>query len=119
VKSDNQLLVKADSDRLNQILLNIYRNAVEAADKESVIQCTLNNNSEARTVTIVINNQGEVIPEDILKRIGEPFFTTKTRGTGLGMGIVKRMVEAHSGYLTITSSKEDGTSVEITLPYIE
>ena len=117
--SDNQLLVKADSDRLNQILLNIYRNAIEAADKESVIQCTISNNFEARTVTIVINNQGEVIPEDILQRIGEPFFTTKTRGTGLGMGIVKRMVEAHSGYLTITSSKEDGTSIAITLPYLE
>lgn len=117
--SDSQLLVKADSDRLNQILLNIYRNAAEAAHSNSVILCHVSNNPEAHTVTIVINNQGEVIPEDILQRIGEPFFTTKTRGTGLGMGIVKRMVEAHSGNLSISSSDEEGTNVAITLPYLE
>ncbi|MCU7939371.1 MAG: HAMP domain-containing histidine kinase [gamma proteobacterium symbiont of Bathyaustriella thionipta] len=117
--SENHLLVKADSDRLNQILLNIYRNAVEAADDNTTIQCRLSNNPEARTVTLVINNQGDVIPDDILQRIGEPFFTTKNRGTGLGMGIVKRMVEAHSGNLSISSSAEEGTNVTITLPYLE
>ncbi len=115
---NSQLQVKADGDRLNQILLNIYRNAVEAADNNSRIRCSLKNNRQAHTVTISINNQGEVIPENILQRIGEPFFTTRNRGTGLGMGIVKRMVEAHSGKLSITSSIEQGTDVAITLPYI-
>ncbi len=118
-KNEHQLLVKADSDRLNQILLNIYRNAVEAADSDSKIQCLLKSNQVAHVVTIMITNQGDFIPENILKRIGEPFFTTKNRGTGLGMGIVKRMVEAHSGFLEITSSIEQGTSVSITLPYFE
>ncbi len=115
---DSQLLVRADSDRLNQILLNIYRNAAEAADDASQIRCSLISNHEACTVTININNQGKVIPEEILQRIGEPFFTTRSRGTGLGMGIVKRMVEAHSGNLKIASSAEQGTDVTITLPYI-
>ncbi len=113
------LFVKADTDRLKQIVLNIYRNAIEAADKDSIIQYKLSNDPEAHTVNIIINNQGAVIPEDIIKRIGEPFFTTKTRGTGLGMGIVKRMVEAHSGQLSIESSAAQGTNIIITLPYLE
>jgi signal transduction histidine kinase len=113
-----QLIVNADSDRINQILLNIYRNAVEAADSASQISCSFRCNHAAQTVTMSINNRGEVIPENILLRIGEPFFTTKSRGTGLGMGIVKRMVEAHGGYLKITSSAEQGTDVLITLPYM-
>jgi len=113
------LFVKADTDRLKQIVLNIYRNAIEAADKDSIIQYRLSNDPEAHTVNIIINNQGAVIPEEIIKRIGEPFFTTKTRGTGLGMGIVKRMVEAHSGQLSIDSSAAQGTNIIITLPYLE
>ncbi|MCP3850115.1 MAG: GAF domain-containing protein [Gammaproteobacteria bacterium] len=111
-----QITVKADTDRLSQILLNIYRNAVEAASNKSCIQCTLSMDTDAHTATLVINNQGDVIPEGVLKRIGEPFFTTKNRGTGLGMGIVKRMVDAHSGQLKITSNLEEGTSVSLTFP---
>ena len=113
------LLIKADSDRLKQILLNIYQNAVEAANKNSTIELTVQCNTQAHTVDIVINNQGEVIDKARIERIGEPFFTTKTRGTGLGMGIVKRMIEAHSGHLHINSSREKGTDVIITLAYIE
>ncbi|MDX2505922.1 MAG: ATP-binding protein [Gammaproteobacteria bacterium] len=114
----NKFTVNADKDRLNQIFLNIYRNATEAADSHSTIRCLLQNNHAAHTSTIEINNQGEVIPDKVLQRIGEPFFTTKSRGTGLGMGIVKRMLEAHSGNLEIVSTKEQGTSVFITIPYI-
>lgn len=110
------LLIHADSDRLKQILLNIYRNAVEAANENSTIRCLVKNNPAAHTTTITINNQGQAIPENILQRIGEPFFTTKNRGTGLGMGIVKRMVEAHGGSLVITSNEEQGTNVIITFP---
>ncbi len=113
------LFIKGDHDRLKQILLNIYRNAIEAADKGSTINYILTTNPEAHTLDIIINNQGSVIPKEIIERIGEPFFTTKTCGTGLGMGIVKRMVEAHSGYLSIYSSIKNGTDVMITLPYFE
>jgi signal transduction histidine kinase len=113
-----QLQVKADNDQFNQILLNIYRNAIEAATENSYIQCRLDYNEMAHTITLIINNQGDVIPDGVLARIGEPFFTTKSSGTGLGMGIVKRMVEAHSGYLTICSSESSGTDVSITLPAI-
>ncbi len=117
--ADNkQLIIKADSDRLSQVLLNIYRNAIEAAYKNSTINTYLYDDSKAHLVTIEINNKGDIIPEHILKRIGEPFFTTKSRGTGLGMGIVKRVIEAHSGRLKITSTEEKGTSVFIVLPYV-
>lgn len=111
-----QLIIQADSDRLNQMLLNIYRNAIEAADKGSHIRCLISCDITAHTTTITINNQGGVILEEFLARIGEPFFTTKNGGTGLGMGIVKRMIQAHSGKLTISSSVENGTDVALTFP---
>jgi signal transduction histidine kinase len=114
--NQSALIVKADSDRLNQILLNIYRNAVDAAYEKTRISCHLQLNTEAHTVSTIINNQGDVIPEAVLARIGEPFFTTKSRGTGLGMGIVKRMIEAHGGHLRIQSSDAEGTDIIITLP---
>lgn len=110
--------IKADPDRLNQILMNIYRNAIEAANPGSEIKTRLVLDSRAHTANISINNQGDEIPEAVLLRIGEPFFTTKKKGTGLGMGIVKRMVEAHSGHLAISSTAAEGTSVTITLPVI-
>lgn len=112
------ILIKADQDRLNQVFLNVYRNAVEAADNDGCIRCFLDINHDAHTIIITINNQGNIIPESVLHRIGEPFFTTKSRGTGLGMGIVKRMIDAHSGQLEITSNKEQGTNVSMTLPYM-
>lgn len=119
VESDNkELIIKADKDRLSQVLLNIYRNAIEAGYKKSTINTYLSDDSKAHVITIEINNKGDIIPEHILKRIGEPFFTTKSRGTGLGMGIVKRVVEAHSGRLKITSTEEKGTSVFVILPYV-
>lgn len=110
--------VNADNDRLNQIFLNIYQNAIDASNKGSMVSCNLIINHEAHTISIVINNQGEPIDKEILNKIGEPFFTTKPRGTGLGMGIVKRMVEAHSGHLIIESSQKQGTDVVIILPLI-
>ncbi len=118
-ESENNIkkqMIKADTDRLNQVLMNIYRNAIEACYPDSEILCTLIFDNTAHTVNVLINNQCDLIPEDVLVRIGEPFFTTKRRGTGLGMGIVKRMVEAHSGHLALTSSETEGTTVTISLP---
>lgn len=114
----NNIFIKADEDRMNQVLLNVYRNAVEAADSGTDIYCYLRLDTTAQTVSIRIQNYGTVIPEHLLKRIGEPFFTTKSRGTGLGMGIVKRIIDAHSGQLTLTSDSDQGTNVIITLPFM-
>ena len=67
---------------------------------------------------IIINfiDNGEGIRQEVLKKIWTPFFTTKDTGTGLGLGIVKNMIEAHHGTITITNAEPEGANVEITLP---
>ena len=68
------------------------------------------------TVSIYFEDEGGSIPEDILEKIWEPFFTTKEKGTGLGLGIVKNIIEAHQGNITIENRSKGGIRVIINLP---
>ena len=76
----------------------------------------MNRESDNRTLTLSVNNPGEAIPESVLPRLFEPFFTTKSSGTGLGLGIVKRMVDGHGGDISIRSSDSQGTTVTLHIP---
>jgi signal transduction histidine kinase len=66
-------------------------------------------------VLLKISNQGEPIPEETLEKAFVPFFTTKPKGTGLGLGLVKRVIEEHDGEVTITSDPVNGTVVLVRL----
>lgn len=72
--------------------------------------------SHDNMVKLSIEDSGPGIPEDIMEKIWDPFFTTKDMGTGLGLGIVKNIIKAHDGRITITNLPADGTSVAIELP---
>ncbi|MBK1621589.1 histidine kinase [Lamprobacter modestohalophilus] len=72
--------------------------------------------SDADEVRLSVHNTGEPIPAERLPRLSEPFFSTKASGTGLGLAIVARLVEQHGGRLSIRSTAEQGTLVEIVLP---
>ena len=71
---------------------------------------------DAGSVVINFIDNGKGIKKDILKKIWTPFFTSKDSGTGLGLGIVKNIIEAHSGTITICNAKPTGANVEIKLP---
>lgn len=108
-------LLSIDRDRMHQVLLNLVRNARQASPEGDaiVVRCEP---AEGDWVEIVIQNAGEPIPPRILERIFEPFVTTKSNGTGLGMPIVRRIVEAHGGHVAVTSDALDGTRVTLRLP---
>lgn len=108
--------VAADGDRLTQVLLNLARNACEAAPEGAVIHWETGASPAAGEAWLRVRNPGAPIPPERLERLTEPFFTTKAGGTGLGLGIVRRIVEAHGGRLGITSDAEAGTTVTVTLP---
>lgn len=107
--------MQSDPDKLKQVLINIGHNACEAVSRSDLIAWKINWSSES-SVEITINNGGEPIAPENLMRLTEPFFSTKSAGTGLGLTIVKSIVEAHQGEIKISSTPDAGTTVSIYLP---
>lgn len=113
--SEQPLWVRGDVDKLKQVFINLITNACEAAHPGGTITWIINHGPNG-TIKIDIHNEGEPIPPDILPKLTQPFFTTKSAGNGLGLAITKRIVEAHKGDLSISSSVAEGTTVELALP---
>ena len=106
--------VMGDSDLLYQAFLNILINAMQAMPDGGVIRIRLFR--QIADVVIRFDNQGPPIEPEKLEKIWDPFFTTKDKGTGLGLGIVKNIIDAHHGQITIANLKKGGVRVEIRLP---
>lgn len=107
--------VYCDQNQLKQVFINLIKNAIEAMPKGGVISITTKTESDG--VTIIIEDNGEGIPEEILKKIGQPFVTTKEKGTGLGLMITYKIIENHQGTIEVKSEKEKGTIFTIKLPF--
>jgi two-component system sensor histidine kinase HydH len=105
--------ISFDPDRINQVLLNLYLNAIESMDNGGRLMVTLANNSKKHGVEIKVSDTGTGITEDDLSHIFDPYFTTKASGTGLGLAIVHNIMEAHGGEITIESRLGKGTEVTI------
>lgn len=116
VESDQDVVVRADSEQLQQAFLNLFVNAAQAMREDGLIQVSVRANDDHLRVTIV--DRGEGVPLEIRDRLFEPFFTTKTRGTGLGLAIVKRILERHGGSIDLIGPPDGGTTVDMTLPRV-
>lgn len=115
--ASNIPMVLADPVQLKQALLNIYLNARQAIEGEGMIDVTIEPSSkDENSVWLAIGDTGKGIDEDDLERVFEPFFTRKKGGTGLGLTITQRIIEAHQGRIVIKRRKPRGTLVEILLP---
>ena len=106
--------VMADSAMLYQAFLNILINCMQAMPEGGKIRVALRANQNG--IVINFDDEGEGIPEEIMEKIWEPFFTTKEKGTGLGLGIVKNIIESHGGHIQIYNKPEPGVRVTIELP---
>ena len=109
--------VSIDTDRISQVLLNLYLNAIEAMDQGGVLHIDSSLDEESGTVTIVVSDTGAGIKREDLAHVFDPYFTTKQSGTGLGLAIVHRIIEAHRGEVRIESEPGTGTRVTIVLPF--
>jgi two-component system sporulation sensor kinase A len=110
----DEFTINCDKNQIKQVLINFLKNSIEAMKNGSEIMIEVIKHGNNH-VKILIKDNGPGIPPHILKRIGEPFFTTKENGTGLGMMISKQIIENHKGTLNFWSDNQ-GTIVEVILP---
>lgn len=103
-----------DAQQLEQVFLNLIDNAVQSMEEGG--RLTLKTRGTDQSVMITFADTGKGIPPANLQRIFHPFFTTKHRGSGLGLSIVQKIVEAHNGSLDVESTLGEGTEVTIQLP---
>jgi signal transduction histidine kinase len=111
---ENLPKIQADADMLYQAFLNILINSMQAMPEGGMISIDIRSNE--KDVHLVVNDEGDGIPKDILDKVWDPFFTNKEKGTGLGLGIVKNIIEAHSGQVDIQNRPGKGARVSIVLP---
>jgi two-component system sensor histidine kinase HydH len=110
--------VKVDSDRISQILLNLYLNAIEAMEERGgVLTVAVSREAEPYpAVKISVSDTGVGIKKEDLEHIFDPYFTTKPSGTGLGLAIVHKIVEAHRGEIRVQSDPGHGTTFSLYFP---
>jgi two-component system sensor histidine kinase HydH len=111
---DNLPAVTADADMLYQAFLNIFINALQAMPDGG--QIILQVQAKTGVLEVIIADQGSGVPQEILGKVWDPFFTTKDKGTGLGLGIVKNIVDAHGGDIFIENTSNGGARFIIHLP---
>ncbi|MHB0886222.1 MAG: two-component system sensor histidine kinase NtrB [Bacillota bacterium] len=108
--------VRADGSQLHQVLLNLIINAVEAMPNGGELSVGVRRNpDDAGYVTFAVADTGPGIPEPDLARIFDPFYTTKPTGTGLGLAVAHRIVDAHGGFIEVESGRQ-GTTFRVSLP---
>ncbi len=114
--------IQGDPEQLKEVLVNLVINACEAMEKGGLIaiqeeEAMMRLSEKAAVISVEDNGPG--IPETVLKKIFQPFFTTKEEGTGLGLSIASRIIEEHRGGLDVRSEEGKGTTFIITLPASE
>ncbi|MDT8860275.1 ATP-binding protein [Alkalihalobacillus sp. MEB130] len=110
-------IVHVDKSQITQVLINLMKNAFEAAGAEYGKVKVAVNIQEQQEVVIEIVDNGPGIPVSIIGRIGEPFFSTKDEGTGLGLSISQRIIQEHNGAIRF-ENLADGTKVSVKLPLV-
>ncbi len=112
--------IDADKDRLRQLLHNMVKNALEAGEAEHPITLRVTisavEKKSAHFVELCFHDDGPGFPEQILNQLFEPYITTKPKGSGLGLAVVKKIVEEHSGILWAENTEKGGASITLRLP---
>ena len=121
-RNQNLPEINGDPEQLKEVLVNLIINACEAmkSDGELVIrEETITSAAQLMNIAIYLTDNGPGIPEHLQEKIMQPFYTTKDEGTGLGLSIAARIIEEHSGNLTVESTPGKGATFCIILPIKE
>jgi two-component system, sporulation sensor kinase E len=110
-------LIELDRDQIKQAFYNVIKNSFEAMKRRGIVR--IRTDMDATHVLISFTDTGGGISAENLSRIFEPYFTTKTSGSGLGLLIVRRIVREHGGEMAIESSEGRGLTLTLRLPYLD
>ena len=115
---DDDIYINGDYQRLSQVIINIIKNSIEAMDYKNNGLIKIRNSIKGNTLNIIIEDNGSGISKKNLKKIKEPFYTTKNRGTGLGVSLSDEIIKAHNGSIDYSSKVGKGTKVVVKLPIV-
>jgi len=110
--------INGDATRLRQVIHNLLHNAHDALKNVAQPQIVLHTENDQNLIKLSVMDNGSGFPEHMLARAFEPYMTTKDKGTGLGLPIVKKIVEEHGGTINIENRVTGGTSISIYLPLL-
>ncbi len=116
---EEEIYVEADYNRLKQVLINVLKNAVEAKDEEKIepwIIVEISFDRGKKEVEIMVTDNGVGMNQETLEKATDMFFTTKAKGTGLGISLSKEIMELHQGSIVYDSKEGAFTKVRLTLP---
>lgn len=112
------MLLKADTTALRQVLHNLFKNAAEAAEEDDNPRVHIQLTQENGKICLSVANNGKSFSQQMLQNAFEPYATDKATGTGLGLPVVKKIVEEHNGQISIANQKPTGAIVTVSFPSI-
>lgn len=116
-KIEESLYIRGNTDEIKQVFINIIKNAIEAIEKNGKLEISAY--TEIKHVIIEITDNGEGMTKEQLSRIGTPFYSTKDKGTGIGLTISYQIIEHNKGKIEVNSEIGKGTSFIIKFPIYE
>jgi len=112
-------LVQGDPTQIRQVIHNMLQNAQDALGGQDDGEVTVLTRREGERVVLLFRDNGPGFPPEVLARAFEPYFTTKSRGTGLGLALVKKIVDEHGGEVRLSNREGGGAEVRIRLRLAE
>lgn len=114
--SEDEIYINADYNRLTQVFINIFKNSIEALENKTNPTIKIWTEIEKNYINIYIKDNGVGMSKEELKKIKEPFYTTKQKGTGLGVSLSNEIIKAHKGKLKYMSKQNEYTLTVVSLP---
>jgi len=113
---EKEIIATFDRTQLIRVVTNLVKNAIQSIPEERTAKIDVHVFSKDKDVVFTVSDNGNGVTEENILKVFEPKFTTKTSGMGLGLPMIKNIVEAYSGSITFTSQEQEGTTFKVTFP---